>query len=269
MSKERLNELLYYITEDNFKYGLIFKITYIYGRNIGEVLKLRVADVDLKHNALDFYLPTESVSFMLHSSIKNDLLSYIEDNSLKENDFIFIDDTNKINKYVTKLNMYLHSFIMKLNRNVLSWHCPLLVNRDFKNLRGQHLFMDGADVKTINKLYKNKNIKSVKDNIEYTELMNERFPCDSLKRIFYDYTDLDVFVDDNFNNCDLFLVCKGRDNLVLEYDYDTNTVNLLGDKNSELYNRFISLNYDDLFIKLRNLKVGNYKYIDDFKFIKN
>ena len=34
VSKEMLNELLRYISMDNQKYGLIFKITYIYGRNI-------------------------------------------------------------------------------------------------------------------------------------------------------------------------------------------------------------------------------------------
>ena len=130
LSKEKLNELLYYICKDNLKYGLIFKITYIYGRNIGEVLKLRVVDVDLKHNALDFYLPTESVSFMLHDNIKEDLLEYIEINSLKNEDFIFIDDVDKVNRYVTKLNLYLHSFILYLNKNVLSWHCPILVNKD-------------------------------------------------------------------------------------------------------------------------------------------
>ena len=241
ISKEKLNELIYHICNDNLKYGLIFKITYVYGRNIGEVLKLKVADIDLKHNALDFNLPTESVSFMIHKSIKEDLLTYIEAKSLKDEEFIFIEDENKMNLYSKSLNEYLHSFINNLNRTTLAWHCPILVNRDFKNLRGQHLFMDGADVKTINQLYRNKNIQSTKDSIDYKELMNLKFSCDSLKKIFYEFTDLDVFVDDNFTSGDLFTVCKGDDNLILEYDYDTHVVNLLGDVDSELYDKVSSL----------------------------
>lgn len=269
ISKEMLNEVLKYITEDNFKYGLIFKITYIYGRNIGEVLKLRKMDVDLKHNTLDFNLPTESVSFMLHKSIYEDLVKYVDYKDLNDNDYIFIKDDTKINMYSKKLNLYLRSFINELNRSVLSWHCPVLVNRDFKNLRGQHLFIDGADIKTINQLYRNKNIQSTKDNIDYKELLDKRFPCNSLKKVFYDYTDLDVFVDAKFKNTELFTICDDKDTLVLEYDYDTNVVNLLGDNNSDLYATVSSLDYNVFFDKLKDLDTGHYRYFEGLKIIKN
>lgn len=272
INKEMLNEVLKYICEDNFKYGLIFKITYVYGRNIGEVLRLRKKDVDLKHNTLDFYLPTESVSFMIHESIKSDLLNYMDNKNLNDEDYIFITDDSNMNVYSKKLNLYLKSFITDLNRNVLSWHCPILVNRDFKNLRGQHLFLDGADIKTINKLYCNKNLQSTKDNIGYSDLNNLRFPCNSLKKIFYDYTDLNVFIDSNFGNIELFTVYNDNDSLILEHNSDTNVVKLVADDNYtsiELYEQVSSWDYDVLFEELKKLDTGHYKYVDNLKVVKN
>lgn len=269
VSKEMLNELFRYVCEDNFKYGLIFKITYVYGRNIGEILRLRCCDVDLKHNTLDFMLPTESVSFMLHDSVKEDLLSYIESNNLSGEDYIFISDDSNINGYSKKLNLYLKRFITDLNRNVLSWHCPILVNRDFKNLRGQHLFMDGADVKTVNLLYRNKNIQSTKDNISYSELLRERFPCDSLRKIFYEYTDLNVFVDSHFRDTELFTVCKDGESLILEFDFGTGVVNLLGDSDSKLYKIVSDLDFEGLFGELCGLSTGHYRFVNDLKIVKN
>ena len=41
LGKEKLNELLYLFHDDNIRYGLIFKLIYIYARNAGEVLKLQ------------------------------------------------------------------------------------------------------------------------------------------------------------------------------------------------------------------------------------
>lgn len=269
ITKEMLNELLLYISKDNFKYGLIFKITYIYGRNIGEVLRLKKCDVDLKHNTLDFELPAEDVSFMLHENVKEDLLKYIDSKSLVDGDYIFIDDVERINYYIQRLNSYLKSFINYLNHNVLSWHCPYLVNRDFKNLRGQHLFMDGADIHTINGLYHNKNIQSVKDNIDYNELVVEKFPCNTLRKVFHEFTNLNVYVDTNFMNTELFTVCNGNDSLVIEYDYDTGVISLLGDKKSDLYNVVESWDYDNVFDGVCDLDSGHYKYFGEYKIIKN
>lgn len=270
ISKEMLNELFKYISDDNFKYGLIFKITYVYGRSIGEVLRLKKGDVDFRHMTVDFSLPTENVSFILHESISGDLERYVKGKSLGDSDYIFISDDDKVNVYTQKLNYYLKSFITDLNRNVLSWHCPSLVNRDFMKLRGVHLFEDGADVKVINELYRNKNIQSTKDSIGYNELRKERFPCDSLKKVFMDFTDLDVFNDVHFQSNCLFTVCDDENHsLVLEYDYDTGVVNLLGDEGSELYYRVSSLDYDVLFDCVRGLGTGNYRYVDGLKFIKN
>lgn len=275
VSKEMLNELLRYISMDNQKYGLIFKITYIYGRNIGEVLKLRKRDVDLKHNALDFMLPTESVSFMLHPDIKDDLINYIGNKNLDEMDYIFIQEDKEydvsskdINMYSKKLNVYLTNMIRELNKNVFVEHCPSLVNRDFKNLRGQHLFIDGADIKTVNELYRNKNIQSTKDNINYKNLMKIRFPCDSVDRIFHEFTDLNVFSDKKFGNCDLFTVCNDKKSMVIEYDYNTGVINYVGD-NKELFEDLSKLDINVLNKDLHDLKAGNYKLVNGLKIIKN
>lgn len=276
VNKEMLNELLRYISEDNQKYGLIFKITYIYGRNIGEVLKLRKRDVDLKHNALDFMLPTESVSFMLHPDIKEDLINYIESKNLIDEDYIFINEdknvavsSKDINIYSKKLNVYLTNIIRELNKDVFIEHCPSLVNRDFKNLRGQHLFIDGADIKTVNELYRNKNIQSTKDNIDYKNLMKLRFPCDNVRKIFYEFTDLNVYSDRKFDNTDLFTICnKENKSIVIEYDYNTGVINYLGN-NKELFEQLSEMDINVLNKDLHDLKPGNYRYVGDLRIIKN
>lgn len=276
VNKEMLNELLRYISEDNQKYGLIFKITYIYGRNIGEVLKLRKRDVDLKHNALDFMLPTESVSFMLHPDIKEDLINYIESKNLTDEDYIFINEdknvavsSKDINIYSKKLNVYLTNIIRELNKDVFIEHCPSLVNRDFKNLRGQHLFIDGADIKTVNELYRNKNIQSTKDNIDYKNLMKLRFPCDNVRKIFYEFTDLNVYSDRKFDNTDLFTICnKENKSIVIEYDYNTGVINYLGN-NKELFEQLSEMDINILNKDLHDLKPGNYRYVGDLRIIKN
>lgn len=276
VNKEMLNELLRYISEDNQKYGLIFKITYIYGRNIGEVLKLRKRDVDLKHNALDFMLPTESVSFMLHPDIKEDLINYIESKNLTDEDYIFINEdknvavsSKDINIYSKKLNVYLTNIIRELNKDVFIEHCPSLVNRDFKNLRGQHLFIDGADIKTVNELYRNKNIQSTKDNIDYKNLMKLRFPCDNVRKIFYEFTDLNVYSDRKFDNTDLFTICnKENKSIVIEYDYNTGVINYLGN-NKELFEQLSEMDINVLNKDLHDLKPGNYRYVGDLRIIKN
>ena len=268
ISKEMLNELLRYISEDNQKYGLIFKLTYIYGRNIGEVLKLRKRDVDVKHNALDFILPTESVSFMLHPDVKEDLLDYVQKKGVGDDDYIFIDDDTKMNAYSKRLNVYLSSIIRELNKNVFIEHCPSLVNRDFKNLRGQHLFLDGADIKTINQLYRNKNLQSTKDNIDYKGLMKEKFPCDSIGKVFHQFTDLNVFSDKKFDNTDLFTICSNGESMVIEYDYNTGVINYIGD-NEDLFEEVSKLNASVLDNDLHILKPGNYKYFNDLRIIKN
>lgn len=276
VNKEMLNELLRYISEDNQKYGLIFKITYIYGRNIGEVLKLRKRDVDLKHNALDFMLPTESVSFMLHPDIKEDLINYIESKNLTDEDYIFINEdknvavsSKDINIYSKKLNVYLTNIIRELNKDVFIEHCPSLVNRDFKNLRGQHLFIDGADIKTVNELYRNKNIQSTKDNIDYKNLMKLRFPCDNVRKIFYEFTDLNVYSDRKFDNTDLFTICnKENKSIVIEYDYNTGVINYLGN-NKELFEQVSEMDINVLNKDLHDLKPGNYRYVGDLRIIKN
>lgn len=276
VNKEMLNELLRYISMDNQKYGLIFKITYIYGRNIGEVLKLRKRDVDLKHNALDFMLPTESVSFMLHPNIKEDLVEYIESKNLSDDDYIFINEdksvmvsSKDINIYSKKLNVYLTNIIRELNKEVFIEHCPSLVNRDFKNLRGQHLFLDGADIKTVNELYRNKNIQSTKDNIDYKNLLKLRFPCDNVRKIFYEFTDLNVYADKKFDNTDLFTICnKSNKSIVIEYDYNTGVINYLGN-NKELFEKLSGMDINILNKDLHDLKPGNYRFVDDLKIIKN
>ena len=267
VDKKLLNELLYYIALDNRKYGLIFKLVYVYGRKIHEVLKLKVCDVD--KNTIEFELPTERFNFVLYDGLKKPLFDYIEEKELGRSDYIFITDERDINNYSKGLNYYLKSKINELNKTVLSKKCPLLVNTDFKYLRGQHLFLDGVNIKVINELYRNKNIQTTKNNISYDDLVLYRDRCNNVEKIIKDCTDLRVFHDTRFDERDIFLVRDEGcgDEVIFEYDYLHGVVNWVEVSNPNLVSVFERKCVDcDL---LRKLDVGDYLLFGDLRIIKN
>ena len=273
LDKKQVNELLKLISEDNFRNGLILKLVYIYGRSIGDVLRLRKRDIDLKHNTIDFNLKNNvNRSFVLHKNIRSDLLNYINDYSSDDYLFIDVDDdfvVQDTNVYSNALNRYLELFLRFLNHDgVISWHCPSLVCTDFKVLRGQHLFVDGAPVKVVNDLYCNTNISSTKSMIRYGDLLNLRFPCDSIDKVFNVFTDLEVFHDERFVESDIFTICKGDLSVIVEYDYCLGDLTVIDCDDG--------LNAEDLFVfdslvvdLLHDLDVGDYRFVDGLRVIKN
>lgn len=267
LDKKQLNELLYYLYKDNEKYGLIFEIVYVYGRNINEVLKLKAKDID--EATIEFELPTERFNFILYKGLKKPLTEYITGKGLSDDDYIFIDDEKNINKYSKNLNYYLKSKITELNQKVLNYKVPVLVLGDLKKLRGQHLFLDGADLSVINELYRNKNIQTTKNNIRYGELKCVRDKVVSLEKLLKDYTDLRVFHDNSFDESDIFMVVDegSSDEVVFELDYVNDVVNWVGKRNPCLVDVFKRkmVDCDDL----RKLEVGDYLLFGDVRVIKN
>ena len=267
VDKKQLNELLYYISKDNRKYGLIFKLVYVYGRSIQEVLSLKCGDVD--EHSIEFELPRERFNFILDKRLGGDLLDYITGKDLGREDYIFIDNADYINKYSKNLNYYLNSIIGELNKTVFNRKCPSLVNSDLRNLRGQHLFLDGASVNVINELYRNRNIQTTKNHIKYDELLGYRDKCNSLDKVFKEYTDLRVFHDNSFDDRDLFLLVDDGcgDEVVFELDYVDMVVNWVDKSNPFLVNVFEKkcVDYD----LLKGLDVGDYLLFGDLRIIKN
>ena len=273
LSKEEVNELLYYIYQDNERNGLIFKLMYIYAQSISNILRLKRVNVDLKHNTLDFIFDNCSYSFMLHKDIRDDLIRYLDD---ADGLYLFIDEdmdtvtNDDLNIYRVRLNQYLSNFIKKLNQEqALKWKCPNLYCTDFKILRGQHLFLDGVDVHVIHDLYGYKNIINTKNAIKYKDLLGVRFPCDSLDCVFNEFTDLNLYRDHDFDGVGVFSVCDGGGCVVVEYDYRLHELTIIGGSNDGLVD--VLLGYDsgvlcDLF---DSICVGDYKFLDGLKVIRN
>ena len=107
LNKTKLNELLYYISSDNFKNSLILKLIYVYGRNAREVFNLKPEDVDLTIETILFTIPTGTVTFPLVEDIRDVLMGYIYDHGISPDEYVFreVDETMEI--AIKKLNYYL------------------------------------------------------------------------------------------------------------------------------------------------------------------
>lgn len=274
VDKEKLNLLLKFIHEDNITYGLILKLVYIYGRNIGEVLNLQVKDIDLKHNTIDFKLPTEEVSFMIHNEIKDELVNIISNFTSDEyiflGDFNGVNNTKKINTFSNKINRYLHDFISKVNRDYgLNYSYPNLICTDFKRLRGQHLFMDGVELSIINNLYKIHNNQTLKKLINFEELNNLKYPCRNIDILFHKYTDLNLFKENNIDLSNrLFMIITSEGEVFIEFNAVTGEFNVFDYDNESSLNLLEDFSFKDLKEDLLNFDVGNYKFFKGFKIIR-
>lgn len=159
LNKEELKMLLETISEDNLEYGLIFKLCYVYGRLVSEVYLLRGEDVDFKENKITFTINNTKVDYSLYSSVRNDLKVQVDETS----NYLFQHIGKDINIFSTKLNYFLKKYDDLFNVHVSP--------RDFKKLRGQHLLLDGVNVKSITMLYYSKDNSATKRLIEYDELL--------------------------------------------------------------------------------------------------
>jgi len=269
--KTKLNELLYYITNDHYKNSLILKLSYIYGRNASEILNLKPADISLTDETIRYNIPTGTVTFPLVDDIRDSLMGYIYDHGIEDKEYVFREVDESMEIAIKKLNYYLDKTINSLN-NTIEFNSPKLTTKDFKILRGQHLFLDGTPLHTIHELYCNTNLMSTKDIIQYNQLKEYTYPCNSLEKIFNDNTDLNLYYDYRYSQNDLFTISDDTDNenLIIEIDYEENTINIITDNNDdELTHEIQKIDPDVLFNELSKLEHGNFKFINGLKIIKN
>lgn len=267
LDKLKFNELLYYIHEDHYKNYLILKLIYVYGRNASEIFNLQVKDVNVDEDCVTFKIPTGEVTYPLIEDTRDDLLGYIYDQELGSDDFIFRGESEAMEIVIKKLNYYLDRTVESLNRTI-EFDSPKLTTKDFKILRGQHLFLDGATLHTVHDLYKNSNIQSTKKNIDYGALIQLRFPCDDLDKVFHKYTDFNLYNDDRFDDTDIFTVGDETDNIIIELDYVEQTINLISEEN-QLTGKIEEIPPNQLCGMLRGMDTGNYRLINGLRFIKN
>lgn len=267
LDKLKFNELLYYIHEDNYKNYLILKMIYTYGRNASEIFNLQTKDVNVTENNITFHIPTGTVTYPLVEAVHDELVGYIYDMELDTEDYLFRGSDEAMEIVIKKLNYFLDRTVDTLNKTI-EFNCPKLTTKDFKILRGQHLFLDGATLHTIHDLYKNSNIQSTKNNIEYNSLLALKFPCNTLDKVFNDFTDFNIYNDDRFDDTDIFTVGDETDNIIIELDYVEQTINLISEENT-LTSKIEEIPPNRLCGMLRGMDTGNFRLINGLRFIKN
>lgn len=265
--KTKFNELLYYIHEDNYKNYLMLKIIYTYGRNASEIFNLKNTDIGTIKDTITFHINTGDITYPLIPQIKDELIGYIYDQELKQDDYIFRRPDEAMEIVIKKLNYYLDKTVDTLNKTI-EFNCEKLTTKDFKILRGQHLFLDGAKLHVIHELYRNSNIQSTKKNINYNELVELKFPCNTLDKVFQEFTDFNLYTDERFDDTDIFTVGDETESIIIELDYNEQTINLISDEN-ELTSKIEEVPPAELCRMLRHMDTGNFRFINGLRFIKN
>lgn len=302
LDKYQLQFLLNEIQNDNAKYGLVLKLIYTYGRNINEVLQLRVPDINFEDGYITFNINQQDTKgdFPITASIGDDLLYYLKANNIGDNDFLFVDIDDEIKLYRNRINHYLGKKSIALTQK--HFNKPVkLSTKDFKILRGKHLFLDGVPVKVIHDLYCFSYIKDTKNIIEYPELMQDfmdkSFPY-TYDDIFSKLSYLDT-IDDGIIDVvpEFFTISDGDFSIMVctEFDEFEKGENLFYTDGTDVYNNISPLlvkalsipdkeeqeNYitflsdvikianDDLLEKLKTLGAGNSVMINDLKISKN
>ena len=263
LTKGELNELLKTITEEMPNYGLILKLQYIYGRNVSEVYRLRKQDIDQDENKITFIMNGDKLVYDVHEEIKEQLYNTIAE-SRKQ--YIFQEAERPLSNVKDNINYYLHKKSESLN-DLEFLEGIRLTTKDFKALRGQHLYQEGITIKTIHELYHNTNMDGTKKTICYEELKEELFP-DDIDEII-NQTSFNVFTEHSFNNNPLFYVTGEEDlDCIVEIDEDVGTINFYGeDSLKELFESFDSV---DLITKLSQVQcAGDYIYYNSLKFLRN
>lgn len=261
LTKTEMNELLETMNEDEPNYSLILKLQYIYGRNISEVYNLTKGDINQKKNTITFMMNGDELTYKVHEEIKEQLYDLVE-NASKE--YIFQEGDRPLSNVKDGINYYLHKKTEALNE--LPFLEGLrLTTKDFKALRGQHLYQDGVPIKVIHELYHNTNTDGTKKTIRYEEL-KESLYLESVDEIIED-TCLKVFTDHSFNKNPLYYVTDENENeSILEIKKDT--LNFYGD--GELKEAFDKLDSEGLLKLLDYVQSpGDYVYYDNLKFLKN
>lgn len=270
LNKTKLNELLYYITNDHYKNSLILKLIYIYGRNVSEIFNLKPEDINLTDETIRFHIPTGTVTFPLVKDI-NEILGYIYDHGIQEDEYVFRERDEAMEIVIKKLNYYIDKTIKSLNDSI-DFQAPKLTTKDFRILRGQHLYIDGTNLQTIHELYCNTNLMSTKDIIQYKQLNEYLFPQYSLEELFHDKTDLNIYYDYRYSQNDLFTISDENDknNLIIEIDYLENTINIIAeDEGESLVDKVQDIQPDILFEELSKLEHGTFKFFNGLKILKN
>ena len=261
LTKEETNELLKVISSEEPNYGLILKLQYLYGRNISEVYQLKKQDVDKDHHVVSFYMNGDKLNYPVHPEIKDDLYEVVDE---AKKEYVFQEGDRPLATIKDGINYYLHRKSDGLTK--LPFLEGLrLTTKDFKALRGQHLFEEGVSIRTIHELYHNTNTDGTKKTICYEELKEELYPED-IDTIILD-TRLSIYSDHSFNTNPIFYVTnRDGDEAILEIKGEC--MDFFGE--FKLKSKFHTFESSVLRSLLDDVTApGDYIYYEGLKFLRN
>ena len=264
MSKTDVNKLLWEISDDNITYGLILKLQYIYGRNVGDILALKKEDIDISNNTIEFKLSKSNLILPIVPEICDVLINHV--NGLPENEeYLFLTEDVNYNSNVLakRINYYLNSKIDELNKGV-NHKLSKITNRDLKMLRGQHLYLDNVPFEIIHELYNNFNYSETRRLIDYDGLKNS-FGYDNVDNLLVNFTDLNLFRDDDYDKESIYVVMDmNNDYGVVEFvDGD-----LIVHEQSNVTDRLEKFDICEIYDAIKFLGDGEYKFVHGIKFFK-
>ena len=260
LTKGETNQLLKTITDENPKYGLMLKLQYLYARNIGEVYNLQDKDINLAEQTITFTSNKERVTYPLHPDVMEELKYVLE----HKNGLIF-QDGKQLHSVKDAINYYLHKKTEALKE--LEYLDGLrLTTKDFRVLRGQHLYQDGASINLIHELYHNTNMQGTKNIIQFHKLETLLHP-QNIEEIM-GITHLNVYHEEEFNENPIYYVTSidGKE-AILEVS-DEDTLEYYGDE--ELKEKVADFNNKELLSQLNTIEeTGDYILFKEIKYLKN
>lgn len=261
LTKTETNELLKVIREEEPNYGLILSLQYLYGRNVSEVYNLKKTDINQEEDTITFVMNGDELTYQVHEDIK-ELLYEVVDTANKM--YIFQEGNRPLSNVKDGINYYLHKKT-EILKDLTFLEGLRLTTKDFKALRGQHLYIDGVSLKTIHELYHNTNTEGTKKTINYEGLKQEYDKEDVMEII--NSTCLTIYTEHDFNSNPLFYVTKDDEEAILEVNKD-GTFNFYGDE--FLKKLFKDIDISKLSRTLKQIQSpGDYTYYNDIKFLRN
>ena len=179
IDKLKIKYIINYSLKDNFDYGLVYELMYIYGKRVSEVYNLHSSDIDLNNKSITFKIDNAYVEYPLLANVEEHLTEHLNNHS---EGYLFKHIALDMDNFASKLNYYLKRFDDYCNVHITP--------RDFKRLRGQHLILDGVSVNIVQSLFCGKDICSTKRFLNYNGLIGVNEGIDSLDCVFSDFTDV-------------------------------------------------------------------------------
>lgn len=263
MSKTDINKLLIETLKERSDYGLIMSLQYIYGKNVGDVLELKKEDVDLDNNEIIFKSGKSDLKVPIVVDIYDILINHV--NGLDGEEYLFLNsDVNYNHNVMSKrINYYLNNKIDELNKNS-TYKLSKITNRDLKMLRGQHLYLENVPLEIIHELYNNFNLSETRKMINYEGLKNNNY-CGSVEDVINHHTELNLFRNEDYVEQNIYMVMDMDDNYGVVEFVDNG---MIVHERSKVTDRLGELNVNEIFYLVRDLGVGEFKFVKGFKFLK-